>query len=182
MRGNRTIPAGCRAIRAARHILGAAWLVFGLAVTSFAYPDSKAGSVASEPDEEQPTFIVVVAPDNPVVSVTLAELQRIFLRKTTRWDDGEAITVYQRSVEDPIRAVFSQRVLGKESAELNEYWMNLALTRGIKPPKVLRSATLVKQYLKRVRGGIGYILADEVDDTVKVLTIKKEDDRRVGPE
>jgi hypothetical protein len=41
----------------------------------------------------------------------------------------------------------------------------------MKPPKVLRSARLVKEYLQRVRGGIGYIHESEVDESVKVVKI-----------
>ncbi len=70
-----------------------------------------------------------------------------------------------------IRTQFSTRIFGKTPLELREYWLNLKLTRGLKAPKVLRSSTLVKQYLKRVKGGIGYVYLSDVDDSVRVVCV-----------
>lgn len=117
-------------------------------------------------------IVIVVSDKNPLESLRTDELRRIFLRKKTQWKNGSSITVYDRSVDHEIRHEFSERFLQKKPSELREYWMNLQLTRGLRPPKVLRSAKLVKRYLQRVRGGIGYLYESEVDDTVKVIEIK----------
>lgn len=68
--------------------------------------------------------------------------------------------------------VHALRSLNRTLGEIKQHWMNLKLTRGVKSPKVLRSAKLVKRYLKRVRGGIGYIYAHEVDESVKIVKIE----------
>ncbi len=118
-----------------------------------------------------PRIVVVVSPKNPINSLTAAELERILLRKTSLWPNGQAITVYERPVKTTIRRAFSEKVLKKEPEALREYWMNLKLTRGLKPPKVLRSEKLIKRYLERVGGGICYLYEDEVDETVKAVKI-----------
>lgn len=128
---------------------------------------------ASDASAEPPRIVVVVSDKNPLESLRMDELRRIFLRQKTQWKSGLSITVYERSVDQEIRHEFSERVLKKAPSTLKEYWMNLQLTRGLKPPKVLRSAKLVKRYLQRVQGGIAYLYADEVDDTVKVIEIKE---------
>lgn len=117
-------------------------------------------------------IVVVVSNKNPLESLKRDELRRIFLRKKTQWKSGSSITVYERSVDHEIRQEFSKRIFEQKPSELKEYWMNLQLTRGLKPPKVLRSAKLVKRYLQRVRGGISYLYLKELDDTVKVIEIK----------
>ena len=109
-------------------------------------------------------------------SLPADELRRIFLRQVTHWKDGEAISVFERPADSPIGLQFSQRILKKTAEELKTYWMELQITRGMKPPKVLRSANLVKDYLQRVRGGIGYLYDDEVDEHVKVLVITDRKD------
>lgn len=119
-------------------------------------------------------IVVVVSKRNPIKSLTKRELARVFLRKKHRWPGGEAITVYERPVKREIRQRFSRDVLNKRPEALKEYWMNLQLTKAMRPPKVLRSATLVKRYLKRVKGGIGYLYEHELDDTVKALTITRD--------
>jgi ABC-type phosphate transport system substrate-binding protein len=119
-------------------------------------------------------IVVVVSTKNAIESMTLAELGRIYLRKTTVWPDGVAITVFERPVGNRIRQDFSRKVLQKTPEALREYWMNLQLTRGLSPPKVLRSPNLVKRYLSRVKGGIAYLYEDEIDDTVKVVEISRQ--------
>ncbi|MFQ5589818.1 MAG: hypothetical protein ACE5HE_01520 [Phycisphaerae bacterium] len=112
---------------------------------------------------------VVVGTRNEVKALSLQELRRIFLRQKTFWPDKSPLTVYERHTENPIRRQFSKAVLGKTPGELREYWLNLKLTRGIKAPETCRSARLVKAYLARVKGGIGYMYEDEADDTVRIV-------------
>ncbi len=128
--------------------------------------------LSAEPRTEPDTvrIAVVVHSSNPVESLTEGELERIFLRKSLKWDHGETITVFERPAETTIRNQFSRHVLHKTPSELVEYWLNLKLTRGLSAPKVTRSPRLLKLLLKRKRGGIGYLYEGDVDDTVKVIT------------
>ncbi len=135
----------------------------------------KKSDEAAEPTKP-PRIVVVVSKKNPVDSIKARVLERIFLRQNLHWGNGWAITVFERSVGTRIRGDFSQRILGKKPEELNEYWLNLQLTRGLKAPKACRTAKLVKQYLLRTKGGIGYMYEDEVDDTVKVVPIIEDKD------
>lgn len=124
-------------------------------------------------DDNQPArgerIAIVVSQQNPIGSLKLEELQGIFLREKAKWPNGETITVYERPTNDRIRAHFSQLVLHRDPRQLSEYWLNLKLTRGLKAPKVCRSSNLVKEYLRRVKGGIAYMYADEVDHTIKAV-------------
>lgn len=120
-----------------------------------------------------PRIVVVVSKKNPVESLTSAELARIFLRTTNYWSNGSSITVFERPIKEKIRQRFSEQVLRKKPEALREYWMNIELTKGVRPPKVLRSQKLVKRYLERVKGGIAYLYEHEIDDTVKVVEIRQ---------
>ena len=128
----------------------------------------------SDAIREEPRIVVVVSTKNPLDSLTFAELARIYLRKKIQRPNGEPVTVYERPTRNKIRQEFSRKVLDKKPKALREYWMNLTLTRALKPPKVLRSPKLVKRYLARVKGGIGYLYEDEVDETVKVVEIVRK--------
>lgn len=139
--------------------------------------DKKGNDSATATANPQPgKLVVVVSRENPVDSLNVDELRRTFLRQVANWKDGEAVAVFERPSDSPIGREFSQRVLKKTAEELKIYWMELQVTRGIKPPKVLRSANLVKEYLQRVRGGIGYIHENEVDESVKVVKIPELED------
>lgn len=132
---------------------------------------SVAGPGGGHGEETTGEIVVVVHASNPVDSLTLSELRRIFLRKQLKWGDRRAITVYERHTDTTIRQTFAREVFGKKPSAFNEYWLNLKLTRGLKPPKALRTARLVKQYVRRVKGGIGYLYASELDDSVKAVRI-----------
>ena len=124
---------------------------------------ARAQEAASRP------ILVVVSPANPTSALKVAQLRRIFLREQTVWANGSPIAVFERSTENPIRTQFSSMVLGKAPSQLAEYWLNLALTRGLEPPKVCRTGALLKQYLERTKGGIGYVYADELADGLKII-------------
>lgn len=136
-----------------------------------AEPEKKQEDEKPESAGKPTRIAVVVSRNSPVKSLEQQELRRIFLRKKTMWPNRWAVTVYERHSRNPIREQFSKAVLGKKPSELREYWLNLKLTRGLKAPKACRSAKLVKQYLARVKGGIGYMYEREVDETVKVVKI-----------
>jgi|CXWL01.1.fsa_nt_gi hypothetical protein len=133
--------------------------------------DSK-GKASSGDAAPPPKIVVVVSKNNPIGSLHIAELRRVFLRQMIEWPNKSMITVYERSGNSPIGRDFSQKVFDKNPEAMREYWTNLQLTQGLKPPKVLQSAKLVKEYLQRVNGGIGYLYEHEVDDTVKVIDVK----------
>lgn len=133
-----------------------------------------AAAVASEGVTEP--IVVAVSAASPVTELDLEEVRRIFLKERLRWPDGEVITVFERHSSSPIRHRFSVEVLGRTPAELSQYWLNLRLTQGVKAPRTCRSAVLVKEYLKRTRGGISYLLASEVDASVKVVAVVEAED------
>ncbi len=114
---------------------------------------------------------VVVPRNNPITSIEMSDLERICRREKLKWPGGDSITVYERPTEHPIREQFSKLVLRKHPSEMQEYWLNLKLTRGLEAPKVCQSATLLKRYLERVRGAIGYLYEDEADQSVKVVML-----------
>ncbi len=145
-------------------------VTYGMRVTE----DGPSTTDKSDISRDEPRIVVVVSTKNPIKTLTPAELARIYLRKKIQWPNGESITVYERPVKTDVRQQFSMKVLDKKPEALREYWMNLTLTRGLKPPKVLRSPKLVRRYLARVKGGIGYLYEDEVDETVKVVQIVRK--------
>ncbi|MFQ5777354.1 MAG: hypothetical protein ACE5IP_05050 [Terriglobia bacterium] len=114
---------------------------------------------------------VVVSARNPVNSLESAELRRIFLREKTQWPNGWPITVYERSIVNPIREQFSRIALGSKPSELRQHWLRLQLTRGMRAPRACSSTALLKRYLERVKGGVGYMYLEEADDAVKVVKI-----------
>ena len=116
-------------------------------------------------------FVVVVNPEVKVASVTKDDLKRIYQKEMTEWTGDGAIVPFDQSASSSVRTAFSKAVLGSTVAEVQNFWINKKMTGGITGPKVFRSPTLVKKFVARTPGAIGYLAPDEVDDTVKVLQV-----------
>jgi len=114
-------------------------------------------------------ILVVVNTDSPATTLTGSEVRRIFLRKRLKWDDDLPIQVFERHSAEPIRREFARGVTGMSLSEQHEHWMELKVIDGLEAPRVMSSAMIMKHYLKSVRGGIGYLYPDELDDGLRVV-------------
>jgi ABC-type phosphate transport system substrate-binding protein len=127
---------------------------------------------ASAPAAAQPTFRIIVHRDNPVIALTLPDLQRIFRKQTRMWPTGESVVPVDWDATSPVRADFSDRVMRRSVREMAEFWVQQNITQGLTPPTTLKSTRAVLRFVASVPGAIAYAPADEVDDTVKRLEIK----------
>jgi ABC-type phosphate transport system substrate-binding protein len=118
----------------------------------------------------QPMDAAIVVIVNPRRSATLRveDVARIFLRKQRFWDDGSPIVPLNREAGSTLRETFSHRVLGVTSTALAAYW-NEQYFLGTMPPATLSSSEAVKRYVATERNAIGYIDANAVDESVRVV-------------
>jgi ABC-type phosphate transport system substrate-binding protein len=101
-------------------------------------------------------------------SLTREDLVQIYMKQRRFWRDNAPIIALNREPGSPERERFSRLVLGKGSAALAAYW-NQQYFHGILPPISLSSGEAIKRYVASDRDAIGYIAADEVDDSVRVV-------------
>lgn len=114
---------------------------------------------------------VVVGAGSPIDEVSVDTLRDVYLRRQRLWPDGASALPVNLPADDPLRQVFSRRVLGRSPDELVGYW-NRRWFEGVRPPLVLRSARAVCAYLATEPGGVGYVPADEVDaETCRVVRL-----------
>jgi len=116
-------------------------------------------------------FVVVVNPGVQVDHLSKEELKRIYQKEKTEWPGDGTIIPFDQSASSAVRRAFSKAVLGSTVAEVQNYWINKKMTGGVTGPKVFHSPTLVKKFVARTPGAIGYLAPDEVDDTVKVVQV-----------
>jgi ABC-type phosphate transport system substrate-binding protein len=114
----------------------------------------------------EPTLVVIVHPSR-VEPLTTADVARIFLRKRRFWADGAPIIPLNGEVESAARQLFTARVLGGDGSYLVQYW-NEQYFVGVFPPAVLSSSAAVRRYVATDHDAIGYVEAEEADDSVRV--------------
>jgi hypothetical protein len=119
-----------------------------------------------------PDFVVVVHKENPVASMPITELQRVFRKQTRMWPHGEAVVPVDWDATSPMRGEFSRRVFGRSVREMADFWVQQNITQGLTPPSTLKSTRAVLRFVVSVPGAIAYIPAGEEDETVKLIAIK----------
>jgi ABC-type phosphate transport system substrate-binding protein len=117
-------------------------------------------------------FVVIVNKANPVKSLTLLELRRIFMKQSRMWPHGDAMVPVDWDSTHYLRAVFCRDVLDRSVREMADYWVQQSMTQGLTQPSTQRSARAVLRFVASVPGAISYVPPSEVDETVRVVPIK----------
>jgi ABC-type phosphate transport system substrate-binding protein len=107
--------------------------------------------------DAKPEFRVIVHPKNRIQSASKKFLTDAFLKKTTRWEDGEAIKPVDREPKSAVRKSFTKSVLERSVAAVRNYWQQRIFSgRGVPPPE-LDSDEEVVAYVLKHRGAVGYV-------------------------
>jgi hypothetical protein len=122
--------------------------------------------------DESQSFHVIVNADNPVASVSRDFLTDAFLKRVSRWPAGENIQAVDLRSDSPVRAQFSTAVLRRSVAAIRSYWQQRIFAgRGVPPPEVDTDSAAI-HYVKRHRGGVGYVSRNADTSEVKVLALR----------
>lgn len=113
--------------------------------------------------------VVIVSAKSRVTSITAEQTAKIFLGKTSSFqDDGDAVPVDQ-SEGSAIRDEFYSKVVHKNSSQLSAYWAKVIFTGDGRPPEKLESNAAVRKAVAKNPNVIGYIDKSAVDKSVRVI-------------
>jgi ABC-type phosphate transport system substrate-binding protein len=115
---------------------------------------------------------VIVHISNPASAVEREFLAAAFLKKATRWDDGQAIRPVDLPQVSAVRRSFSANILRRSVAAIRNYWQQRIFSgRGVPPPE-LDSEAAVADYVAKNPGAVGYVSGNVDRRRVKVLALK----------
>jgi ABC-type phosphate transport system substrate-binding protein len=118
-----------------------------------------------------PEYRVIVHPRNSASSVARGFVTDAFLKKVTRWQNGEAIRPVDLQ-DSAARRSFSEQVLGRSVAAVRSYWQQQIFSgRGIPPPELDNDQAVVKFVLQN-QGAIGYVSGHADLAGAKVLQVR----------
>ncbi|MEX8520466.1 MAG: substrate-binding domain-containing protein [Leptothrix sp. (in: b-proteobacteria)] len=113
-------------------------------------------------------IVVIVNKDNPN-SIDRAFVERLYTGAIKGWPDGSPAFVLDLAENDPARALFSTRVLGRSLANMRAIWsQNIFTGKGL-PPRVVSPDAEMKRLVATNRNAIGYIRASQLDDSVRAV-------------
>ena len=113
-------------------------------------------------------LVVVTSPDSAVSSLSETEVRQYFLGEN-RSLDGQRVQLLDLPAGHPAREAFYRELTGRSLDQMRSHWARQVFTGGGQPP---REASSIHDMKTRAatRGSLGYLPADEVDETeLKVL-------------
>ncbi|MDA8019023.1 MAG: phosphate ABC transporter substrate-binding protein [Thermoanaerobaculia bacterium] len=121
--------------------------------------------------QREPAFRVIVHPSSTVESLPKKEVSRMFLKRRTQWPDGGQVTPVDLPESSDIRRQFSRTVHGRGVDIIANYWVREIFSGKRVPPKQLKNAAQVVEFVRDNEGAIGYVNPGAVTDEVKVLEV-----------
>jgi hypothetical protein len=100
---------------------------------------------------------IVVHPSNAARSAEPSFLADAFLKKVTRWPNGETIRPLDQVPSNPVRRLFSRSILKRTVTAVRSYWQQRIFSGRDVPPPELDSDAAVIAYVERNPGAIGYV-------------------------
>jgi ABC-type phosphate transport system substrate-binding protein len=129
------------------------------------------GAWAGEP------IVVIVNAANPVESISVGDLKKLFLGDKSRWDTGKAVAPVMMRHGAPERSAFVKIVCGMNESDMEKYFTQAAFSgKSVTPPKDVADSAAVKSQVASSPGGIGFVKAadfhgDGSDGGVKAVKI-----------
>jgi hypothetical protein len=115
------------------------------------------------------TLEVIVNASSSVTHLSAYELEALFTRTQTRWDDGSAVIPFSFPAGSEPRVLFDRVALRLRPEEVGRFWLDHRI-RGLGlPPKQVPTATLMLQVVANLPGSIGYLPATRTRTGVKVV-------------
>jgi len=117
------------------------------------------------------SFRVVVHPDNPVRSLSRAEVSNMFLRRERRWPNGSSVDPVDQPVSSHVRDDFSEAVHRRSATSVASYWRQQIFSGRSVPPSEKQNDAQVVRYVATHPDAIGYVSASADTSAVRVLDV-----------
>ena len=107
-------------------------------------------------DEPRP-FRVIVHPSNPLKAAERAFVANAFLKKVTRWSEGEVIRAVDLRADNGARRRFTEEVLKRSVGAVRSYWQQRIFSGRDVPPPELESDESVVAFVAKYPAAVGYV-------------------------
>lgn len=115
-------------------------------------------------------LVLVAHPDVPVDTISVRELQRIYLGKSTRWAGGERIKPVLLDAGSTL-AMFIADYLDRTAENFSVYWKRMVFTGKGRPPRAFGDRAELAFYVRATPGAIGFLPATADRTGLKVVHV-----------
>jgi len=146
----------------AKHACG----ILLLAWMSLGYP-YKLGAQGHDVD-----VAVVVHPDTPVSSLSLAEVRKVFLGERQYWNANVPVVLLIRAPVARERNVVLRTIYQMSESQFKQYWIaKIFRAEAATAPKVVYSNDMASELVGAIPGAIAFIDAHDVRPGTKVIRV-----------
>ncbi len=130
-----------------------------------------AGTVLITGTAHAAAYKIIVNNSVPVSSLSKKAASDLFLKKTTKWENGSAVMPVDQLDSSTAREGFSKAVHGKTAAAVKSYWNQQIFSGRDVPPVEKKSDAEVLAFVRSTAGAIGYVSDGASAEGVRVVTI-----------
>lgn len=116
-------------------------------------------------------FKIVVHKDNPARGLQKSKIALMFMKMTTKWENGAAVEPVDLPAAAAVRAAFTAAVHNRDVDAIKAAWQRAVFAGRGEPPPEKPSDDEVIAYVASHPGGIGYVSESAAVDKVKTLDI-----------
>ncbi len=116
--------------------------------------------------------VVVVSVENPVESLSRAELVDIYLGRLNTFPNGESVVPVDQRERSPAHDAFYRHYLGRTPAQIKAHWSKLIFSGRGQPPRTVADDKAVAEFVSGHPHAIGYVTPDRVDERLRVIPIE----------
>jgi len=122
---------------------------------------------------QQSDLAIIVNKSNPIQNLSMTELRELFLAERSHWSTRQKIRVAMRESGAPEREAILRLVCGmSRDQDFTTHFLRAKFSEQvIDEPRSLNSAPNMIRFVANVVGAIGYVRADEVDPSVRVIRV-----------
>lgn len=123
-------------------------------------------SLAAVPARALPELdlVVFVNPQTHAKQMSSVEMETMFTRAQTRWDDGTPIVPINAPPGSNLRVMFDRVVLRLDPDEVGRFWIDRRVRGMGLPPRNLNEPATIVRVVEKLNGAIAYAPEDLVRD------------------
>jgi len=121
----------------------------------------------------QAGFRVIVHPTNPVTTLRAAVVSNLFLRKLTRWPNGQPVEPVDQAESSPVRRKLSPAIHGMDVPSVKSFWQEVVFSGRGEPPPERTSDAAVIAFVRANPNAVGYVGETTPADSVKVIAVTR---------
>ena len=145
---------------------------YGIAIAVCVSVILMATAAGSFPATEETDVAVIVNPDNPIDSITSAELRKIFSGEKRSWNSNLPVFLVVRAPQTHERDILLNKILKMTESEYKQYWVRKVYSGEVpREPLTLLSNGMQLEAVRAEKGGIALIAFQDIRQGVKVVKI-----------